>query len=160
MVVLTYPTCISCLKGVIFYSRFCFSRLPKVDMNSGQEKSWTTRNDLRRRIILSLMFLCISYAKSSNFPSTVPDKRDGSELHPTNCTKPAIEEFPKDFFTQAQRMNGGVVVHFLIALYLILSLGTICDDYFVPVLEILCEKLNLKPDVAGATFMAAGTLIF
>ncbi|TRY80079.1 hypothetical protein TCAL_09324 [Tigriopus californicus] len=126
-------------------------------MNSGQERTWTSRNDLRRRIILSLMFLCISYAKSTNFPSTASEKRDGSEPHPANCTKPAIEEFPRDFFTQAQRMNGGVVVHFLIALYLILSLGTICDDYFVPVLEILCEKLNLKPDVAGATFMAAGT---
>ena len=33
----------------------------------------------------------------------------------------------------------------------------ICDDFFVPVLEIICETLDLKPDVAGATFMAAGT---
>ena len=33
----------------------------------------------------------------------------------------------------------------------------ICDDFFVPVLEIICEHMDLKPDVAGATFMAAGT---
>ena len=27
----------------------------------------------------------------------------------------------------------------------------------MPVLEIICEHMDLKPDVAGATFMAAGT---
>ena len=42
------------------------------------------------------------------------------------------------------------------ATYLIFALGNICDDYFVPVLEIICETLNLSNDVAGATFMAAG----
>ena len=35
-------------------------------------------------------------------------------------------------------------------------LGAICDDFFVPVLEIICEKFKLNDDVAGATFMAAG----
>ncbi len=47
-------------------------------------------------------------------------------------------------------------MHFLIACYLILVLGVVCDDYFVPVLEVICERLKLTPDVAGATFMAAG----
>ena len=28
----------------------------------------------------------------------------------------------------------------------------------MPTLEIICENLNLSDDVAGATFMAAGTL--
>ena len=42
------------------------------------------------------------------------------------------------------------------ATYLIFALGNICDDYFVPVLEIICETLKLSDDVAGATFMAAG----
>ena len=51
------------------------------------------------------------------------------------------------------------MIHILIAVYLIVALGTICDDFFVPVLEIICDKLNLKPDVAGATFMAAGKII-
>ena len=37
------------------------------------------------------------------------------------------------------------------------NLQVICDDFFVPVLEIICDTMDLKPDVAGATFMAAGT---
>ena len=37
-----------------------------------------------------------------------------------------------------------------------LALAIVCDDYFVPALEDISEALDLSPDVAGATFMAAG----
>ena len=67
-----------------------------------------------------------------------------------------MDEFPGDFFTAEQRNNGGIIVHIIIATYLILALATICDDYFVPVLEMICDSLHLSNDVAGATFMAAG----
>jgi Ca2+/Na+ antiporter len=73
-----------------------------------------------------------------------------------DCTHPAIDEFPQDFFTNEQRTKGGVIIHVLIATYLIFALGAICDDFFVPVLEVICDKLHLSNDVAGATFMAAG----
>ena len=76
-----------------------------------------------------------------------------------DCTHPAIDEFPQDFFTNEQRTKGGVIIHVLIATYLIFALGAICDDFFVPVLEVICDKLHLSNDVAGATFMAAGTFL-
>eukprot|EP00659_Diplonema_papillatum_P002806 gene2807-4386_t len=41
-------------------------------------------------------------------------------------------------------------------LYTFVALAVVCDDYFVPALEVLTEKLALSEDVAGATFMAAG----
>lgn len=37
-----------------------------------------------------------------------------------------------------------------------LALAIVCDEYFVPSLEMISEKLDLSDDVAGATFMAAG----
>merc|ERR1712178_364816 len=37
------------------------------------------------------------------------------------------------------------------------ALAVICDDYFVPSLEGISEALQLSNDVAGATFMAAGS---
>ena len=37
-----------------------------------------------------------------------------------------------------------------------LALAIVCDEYFVPALEVITEKLSLSDDVAGATFMAAG----
>ena len=36
------------------------------------------------------------------------------------------------------------------------GLAIVCDDYFESSLEAICESLDLKEDVAGATFMAAG----
>nr|XP_056718222.1 sodium/potassium/calcium exchanger 3 [Euleptes europaea] len=37
------------------------------------------------------------------------------------------------------------------------ALAIVCDDFFVPSLEKICERLDLSEDVAGATFMAAGS---
>uniref|UniRef100_A0AAR2JYT4 Sodium/calcium exchanger membrane region domain-containing protein n=1 Tax=Pygocentrus nattereri TaxID=42514 RepID=A0AAR2JYT4_PYGNA len=42
-------------------------------------------------------------------------------------------------------------------MYMFYALAVVCDDYFVPSLEKICERLHLSEDVAGATFMAAGS---
>ncbi|KAG5857338.1 sodium/potassium/calcium exchanger 4a isoform X2 [Anguilla anguilla] len=74
-----------------------------------------------------------------------------------NCTKPAIHEFPEDLFTNMQRRQGAVLLHIVATLYMFLALAIVCDDFFVTSLEKICEKLHLSEDVAGATFMAAGS---
>lgn len=38
-----------------------------------------------------------------------------------------------------------------------MGLAIVCDDYFVSSLDRICEEMKLSPDVAGATFMAAGS---
>lgn len=43
------------------------------------------------------------------------------------------------------------------AIYTFFGLAIVCDDYFVSSLDRICEELKLSPDVAGATFMAAGS---
>ncbi|XP_067311524.1 sodium/potassium/calcium exchanger 4a isoform X3 [Pseudorasbora parva] len=80
-----------------------------------------------------------------------------NETEEKNCTNPAIHEFPKDVFTNRQRTQGAVLLHIFAALYMFLALAIVCDDYFVTSLEKICEKLHLSEDVAGATFMAAGS---
>ncbi|KAG3260492.1 sodium/potassium/calcium exchanger 4 isoform X3 [Ictidomys tridecemlineatus] len=74
-----------------------------------------------------------------------------------NCTEPAIHEFPTDLFSNKERQHGAVLLHILGALYMFYALAIVCDDFFVPSLEKICEKLHLSEDVAGATFMAAGS---
>uniref|UniRef100_A0A8C3XN76 Solute carrier family 24 member 4 n=1 Tax=Chelydra serpentina TaxID=8475 RepID=A0A8C3XN76_CHESE len=74
-----------------------------------------------------------------------------------NCTEPAINEFPEDSFTNKERQEGAVLFHIIGALYMFYALAIVCDDFFVPSLEKICEKLHLSEDVAGATFMAAGS---
>lgn len=54
--------------------------------------------------------------------------------------------------------NWPLIIGMLVAiLYLFLGLAVICDDFFVPSLEAITTKLQLSEDVAGATFMAAGS---
>jgi len=66
------------------------------------------------------------------------------------------EAYPRDWSTLEQLRSGGVMVHFLIMIYMFFGLAIVCDDYFESALEKICEALDLKEDVAGATFMAAG----
>ncbi|XP_074844542.1 sodium/potassium/calcium exchanger 3 [Carettochelys insculpta] len=74
-----------------------------------------------------------------------------------NCTEPALHEFPSDIFTNEDRRHGAVILHVLCAMYMFYALAIVCDDFFVPSLEKICERLHLSEDVAGATFMAAGS---
>nr|XP_019953245.1 PREDICTED: sodium/potassium/calcium exchanger 4 isoform X2 [Paralichthys olivaceus] len=80
-----------------------------------------------------------------------------NETEPKNCSEPAIHEFPGDLFTNAERKTGAIMLHIVATLYMFLALAITCDEYFVTSLEKICEKLDLSEDVAGATFMAAGS---
>ena len=53
--------------------------------------------------------------------------------------------------------GGHVAMYVIVTLYLFLGLAICCDDFFTPALEKISEVLVLSPDVAGATFLAAGS---
>lgn len=53
--------------------------------------------------------------------------------------------------------QGWIVLHIIAAIYLFVLLGIICNNYFLPTVECICEDLNLSKDVAAATFMATAT---
>ncbi|XP_052862366.1 sodium/potassium/calcium exchanger 3-like [Anopheles cruzii] len=95
--------------------------------------------------------------------STTPTGGDlggnGTEAggHERNCTPAAIFEFPSDGFTREDRRHGWIAVHVVVACYCFWLLAIVCDDYFVPAIELMCKKLQVKEDVAGATFMAAAS---
>ena len=72
-------------------------------------------------------------------------------------SKGAIEEFPKDIFSQEQRQRGAVVFHLVVAFYMFALLAVVCDEYFVISLYHICARLDLDSNVAGATFMAIGS---
>lgn len=65
-------------------------------------------------------------------------------------------EDPKDHFSMKQRRRGAVILHCIGLLYTFAAIAITCDEFFVPALEVITEVLELSPDVAGATFMAAG----
>lgn len=57
----------------------------------------------------------------------------------------------------AAQSSGSVALYLVGTLYLFLGLAIVCDEFFVPSLELISERLDLTEDVAGATFMAAGS---
>lgn len=68
-----------------------------------------------------------------------------------NCSS-----FPQDVFTDEQNAQGAVILHIIGIMYMFYALALVCDEFFVPSLDVITEKLGITPDVAGATFMAAG----
>ncbi|KAK3507613.1 hypothetical protein QTP70_030797 [Hemibagrus guttatus] len=65
-------------------------------------------------------------------------------------------DYPEDFFSLEERRQGAVVLHIFGMLYMFIALAIVCDEFFVPALTAITEKLQISDDVAGATFMAAG----
>jgi len=63
---------------------------------------------------------------------------------------------PSSWYSPASS-KGWVAVYCGLIIVVFVALAIICDDFFVPSLEAISEKLDLSEDVAGATFMAAGS---
>ena len=59
-------------------------------------------------------------------------------------------------FTVEELRSGTVVWNIVVLIYMFMALAIVCDEYFVPSLEVMTDRLGLSPDVAGATLMAAG----
>lgn len=70
--------------------------------------------------------------------------------------RPYGDEYPPEAFDNEQKKDGAIVLYVLGMLYMFLALAIVCDECFVPALEEITNRLELRPDVAGATFMAAG----
>ncbi|NXD19607.1 NCKX1 protein, partial [Spelaeornis formosus] len=88
---------------------------------------------------------------------TTPQQENTSES--SLDEKPPYEskgEYPQDLFSVEERRQGWVALHIFGMMYVFVALAIVCDEYFVPALGVITEKLQISEDVAGATFMAAG----
>ncbi|XP_062305295.1 sodium/potassium/calcium exchanger 2-like isoform X6 [Osmerus eperlanus] len=84
---------------------------------------------------------------SADMPVAMRSSANGSE---------GQGDYPTDLFTLEERRQGAVVLHMFGMLYMFIALAIVCDEFFVPALTVITEKLAISDDVAGATFMAAG----
>jgi solute carrier family 24 (sodium/potassium/calcium exchanger), member 3 len=94
---------------------------------------------------------------SSNNSTSKPTDNDDNDEEKKTCDEPSINDYPPDLFTQTQRRFGAILFHIAFVIYLCVALMRVCDIYFLPSLECISERLQLDQDVAGATFMAAGS---
>lgn len=98
----------------------------------------------------------------SYFPNLGSGRRQLLENDPLICRDPTIQpEICIGYGSEAcKRLAtkdlGWLAVIVLALLYLFVGIAIVCDELFVPALEIIAEDLELSNDVAGATLMAAG----
>ncbi|KAL6089985.1 hypothetical protein STEG23_008528, partial [Scotinomys teguina] len=57
----------------------------------------------------------------------------------TQCVASSGSEFPEGFFTKQESTDGGIVIYFLIILYMFMAVSIVCDKYFLPSLEIISD---------------------
>lgn len=60
-------------------------------------------------------------------------------------------------FAEEQLAQGAIILHIFGAVYFFTLLTVVCNDFFLPTVECICEDLHLSKDVAAATFMASAT---
>lgn len=88
---------------------------------------------------------------------TTPQRENVTESYPDEkLPHESKGEYPQDLFSVEERRQGWVVLHIFGMIYVFVALAIVCDEYFVPALGVITEKLQISEDVAGATFMAAG----
>ena len=51
--------------------------------------------------------------------------------------------FPKDVFEMEELKKGAVVLHVIGIIYMFLALALVCDEFFVPSLDVITEKVIL-----------------
>jgi len=78
-----------------------------------------------------------------------------------NKTLPATgEALMKTMFFEigypVKHNGAGVLLYVIGVFYMFAGIAIVCDEFFVPALDVLTEYSGVSDDVAGATFMAAG----
>jgi sodium/potassium/calcium exchanger 5 len=88
------------------------------------------------------------------FPLITNATIDYSTTNPSEqCIPASINDFPTDLFTQTQRRFGGVIFHFIFAVYLFFAITRVCDDYFMSSLEIISEVIILQNYLFSKIFL-------
>ncbi|XP_062860595.1 sodium/potassium/calcium exchanger 5 [Trichomycterus rosablanca] len=109
---------------------------------------------------LSLVLYCsvqLIFSIADSYPEEQMSRVRRAVENGSRCVPPQSSEFPDGFFTEQEQKDGGIVIYFIIIFYMLLAVSVVCHDYFLPSLEVISDRLDLSQDVAGATFMAAGS---
>lgn len=106
-------------------------------------------------ILLGYLGAVFLYSNDIDHSPTGHNEEAGFHLHRRHLLS-NNSNYPPDAFSLEQRRNGAVLLHVIGMVYMFVALAVVCDEFFVPALTVITERLAISEDVAGATFMAAG----
>ena len=145
-------TCLLGALGVFQYSQNDISNDPLQQEGS----NFFTDSQSRHRKILQLKDEAISeVSMNGDIVSRVIHRHLLMTTAEPETAAPAL--YPNNVFSEQDMKYRGAIILFIIGvLYMFLALAIVCDEFFVPSLEVIIDKAKISEDVAGATFMAAG----
>ncbi|XP_056243349.1 sodium/potassium/calcium exchanger 1-like [Seriola aureovittata] len=117
-----------------------------------------------KRTIVHCIYVAPEPPQETPTPAPAPPVTTITPAPPVTTITPASPgeaphvkgEYPEDIFSVEDRRRGWVILHIFGMIYMFVSLAIVCDEFFVPALGVITDKLAISDDVAGATFMAAG----
>ncbi|KAM7003575.1 sodium/potassium/calcium exchanger 1-like [Tautogolabrus adspersus] len=128
------------------------------DTTSDLNASITTESPISpttKRTFVNCIFVAPDPSQETPTPAPAPPVKTITPSPPGGA--PHIKgEYPEDIFSVEDRRRGWVILHIIGMMYMFMSLAIVCDEFFVPALGVITDKLAISDDVAGATFMAAG----
>lgn len=86
---------------------------------------------------------------NTNSSSNITETEIMSTKAPNDTIVKKDPLFPEDLFTLEQRKQGAIVFHIIGVIYMFVALAIVCDEFFVPSLDVIIEKLGITDDVAG-----------
>ncbi|PNJ54773.1 SLC24A5 isoform 2 [Pongo abelii] len=90
----------------------------------------------RRALLLGILWATAHLPlPGTSLPQRLPRATGNS----TQCVISPSSEFPEGFFTRQERRDGGIIIYFLIIVYMFMAISIVCDEYFLPSLEIISE---------------------
>ncbi|CAG9558355.1 unnamed protein product [Danaus chrysippus] len=69
----------------------------------------------------------------------------------------SMRSFPVGVFDDDQLRQGAFICYVIFGIYSFTLLTIVCNDYFIPCVELICENLKIPQNVAAATFMSVAT---
>merc|ERR1719233_2622015 len=97
------------------------------------------------------MFCGLSLFYNGTLPFALPEYIDPDHSYGIFRRRLSDGCYPEAFDPETKVIGGVVGI-----MYIFIALAIVCDEFFVPALEIMADKMKIVPDVAGATLMAAG----
>jgi len=117
-------------------------------MHAQCKSSFKLRTKVRLGLGALILFLLITFY--SYFDDPQSRENENRRALAEDC------ETAIDIFTCKQMRQGAIALHIIGMFYMFLAISIACDEYFVPALEVIVSRLHIHPEIAGATFMAAG----
>jgi hypothetical protein len=73
-----------------------------------------------------------------------------------NDTLQGNSVFPPSIFNKEELRQGGVILYLIGLIYTFIAIVIVCNEFFVPSVFVVMDKIGCYEDVAGATILAAG----